>query len=477
MKLGLLPGAGGTQRLPRLVGVPLALEMIVGGEPISAKDALARGLIDFARSRRATMRAAAVATRHPAGARARAVAAACRDLPVPAAAPAALETQRGTLARRRRGVIAPLKCVEERSRPRPSWRSTRGWRWKRALFADLVNRDPATAQRYFFFAEREAGKIPDLTADIAARPIARAAVIGAGTMGGGIAMCFANAGIPVTLIDSTQEALDRGLATVRRNYEASAARGGFSAEERMGRIAGSISWDDVAGADIVVEAVFEELPLKQEVFGRLDRIVRADAILATNTSYQDVNEIAAATGHPDRVVGMHFFSPANVMRLVEVVRGAATSKPVLATAMALGRKLRKVPVAVGVCYGFVGNRMLTQRSRAIERLVLEGALPHEVDGALVEFGFPMGPFAASDLAGLDVGWRARTARGMSAPIADALCEAGRFGQKTNAGYYHYETGSRAPLPDPEVERIVIAESARRRHPPAEDRGARRCSTA
>jgi 3-hydroxyacyl-CoA dehydrogenase len=248
---------------------------------------------------------------------------------------------------------------------------------------------------------------------------------------------------------------------VRRNYEASAARGGFSVEERMGHISGSVSWDDVAASDIVIEAVFEELPLKQDVFARLDRAARADAILATNTSYQDVNAIAQATRTPERVLGMHFFSPANVMRLVEVVRGKATAKPVLAAAMALSRKLRKVPVPVGVCYGFVGNRMLTQRSRAIERLVLEGALPHEVDGALVEFGFPMGPFAASDLAGLDVGWRARKARGMAAPIADALCEAGRFGQKTAAGYYHYEPGSRAPLPDPEVERIVVAESQKR----------------
>jgi 3-hydroxyacyl-CoA dehydrogenase len=276
-------------------------------------------------------------------------------------------------------------------------------------------------------------------------------------------MCFANAGIPVTIVETGREALDRGLATVRRNYDSSASRGGLAAgdvERRMGLMTGSLSFDDVAGADVVIEAVFEDLPLKQEVFAKLDRIAAPDAILATNTSYQDVNAIAAATKRPERVCGMHFFSPANVMRLVEVVRGAATSKPVLASAMALGRKLRKVPVPVGVCYGFVGNRMLSQRSRAVERLMLEGALPHEIDAALVAFGFPMGPFAASDLAGLDVGWRARKARGATSPVADALCEAGRFGQKTGAGYYHYEPGSRAPIPDPEVERIIVETSRR-----------------
>ena len=457
VKLGLLPGAGGTQRLPRLVGVEKALAMIVGGDPIGATEALERGLVDEIAS--GDLRTAAIAMANRLVAE-RAPLRRVRDLPIPAAPKEAFATERTNLARRRRGVIAPQRCVEavEAAATLPF---DEGLAREGAFFAELVNSDQAKAQRYFFFAEREAGKIPDLPGDVATQPIARAAVIGAGTMGGGIAMCFANAGIPVTVIDSTSDALDRGLATVRRNYEASAARGGFSVEERMGRITGSTAFDAVADADIVIEAVFEDLPLKQDVFGQLERIARADAILATNTSYQDVDAIAAATRSPERVLGMHFFSPANVMRLVEVVRGKATAKPVLATAMALARKLRKVPVPVGVCYGFVGNRMLSQRSRAIERLVLEGALPHEVDGALVEFGFPMGPFAASDLAGLDVGWRARKARGQSAPIADALCEAGRYGQKTGNGYYHYEPGSRAPLPDPEVERIVLAESAKR----------------
>ncbi|HUZ75112.1 MAG TPA: 3-hydroxyacyl-CoA dehydrogenase NAD-binding domain-containing protein [Stellaceae bacterium] len=458
VKLGLIPGAGGTQRLPRLVGLNLALEMIAGGEPIGAKRALDVGLIDAIAAgdlRQEAVAYAARMVREPAPLRR------VRDLPPPAADPAAIMHSREGFERRRRSVIAPQACIEAVAAS--SLPIDQGLARERALFADLVNSDQAKAQRYFFFAEREAGKIPDLPADTPVQAVKRAAVIGAGTMGGGIAMCFANVGIPVTVVESDGAALERGLATLRRTYEASVRRGGLGAAEieaRMALITGSLAYDDAAAADIVIEAVFEDLPLKQEVFATLDRIARPDAILATNTSYQDVNAIARATGRPERVLGMHFFSPANVMRLVEVVRGTATARPVLASAMALGRKLRKVPVPVGVCYGFVGNRMLSQRSRAVERLMLEGALPHEIDAALVEFGFPMGPFAASDLAGLDVGWRARKARGAVSPVADALCEAGRFGQKTNAGYYHYEPGSRAPLPDPEVERIIIAASAR-----------------
>jgi 3-hydroxyacyl-CoA dehydrogenase len=459
VKLGIIPGAGGTQRLPRLVGVPLALEMIAGGEPIGAKEALEKGLIDAIAS--GDLRADAVAFAQKL-VRERAPLRRVRDLAVPPSDREAFGRYRGGVERRRRGVIAPLRCIEavEAAATLPF---DQGLARERELFADLVNSDQAKAQRYFFFAEREAGKIPDLAADVPVQPVKTAAVLGAGTMGGGIAMCFANAGIPVTVIETGAEALERGLATVRKNYEASAARGGLApgdVDKRMGLITGALSRDAIATADVVIEAVFEDLPLKQEVFAAIDRIARPDAVLATNTSYQDVNAIAAATQRPERVCGMHFFSPANVMRLVEVVRGAATSKPVLATAMALGRKLRKVPVAVGVCYGFVGNRMLSQRSRAIERLMLEGALPQQIDGALVAFGFPMGPFAASDLAGLDVGWRARKGRGATSPVADALCEVGRFGQKTNAGYYHYEPGSRAPLPDPEVERIILVTSAK-----------------
>jgi 3-hydroxyacyl-CoA dehydrogenase len=459
VKLGLIPGAGGTQRLPRLVGLPLAMEMIAGGDPISAKDALAKGLIDAIAQGDLRRDAAAMAERLV---REHAPLKRVRDLPAPVLDPEAVARLRGGIERRRRGVIAPLKCLEavEAAATLPF---DAGLAKERDLFRALVDSDQAKAQRYFFFAEREAGKIPDLGPEAKPVEVRRAAVIGAGTMGGGIAMCFANAGIPVTVVDASREALERGLGTVRRNYEGSASRGGMDAAEvarRMALIGSSLSYDDIADADLVIEAVFEELPLKQEVFGALDRIAKPGAILATNTSYQDVDAIAAATRRPEHVLGMHFFSPANVMRLVEVVRGAKTAKPALATAMAVARRLRKVPVAVGVCYGFVGNRMLAQRSRANERLLLEGALPQQIDAAMVAFGFPMGPFAASDLAGLDVGWRARKAIGVVFPVADALCEAGRFGQKTGAGYYHYEGGSRAPLADPEVERIIVDLSAR-----------------
>jgi 3-hydroxyacyl-CoA dehydrogenase len=318
--------------------------------------------------------------------------------------------------------------------------------------------DQSKAQRYFFFAEREAAKIPDVPADTPVKEIRKAAVLGAGTMGGGIAMNFANVGIPVTIVEQNQEALDRGLGIVRRNYEISASRGGLSKddiEKRMSLIKGSVSYDDIADAEIVIEAVFEDMGLKKEVFGKLDRIAKADAILATNTSTLDVDEIAASTKRPESVIGLHFFSPANVMKLLEEVRGKKTSKPVIATSMALAKKIRKVPVLVGVCDGFVGNRMLAQRGREAERLLIEGALPQEVDKVLYDFGFPMGPFAMGDLAGLDVGWRVRQARGTKAPIADVLYEAGRHGQKTNAGYYKYEPGSRTAIPDPAVERIIL----------------------
>ena len=454
VKLGLLPGAGGTQRLPRLVALPQALEMIALGEPIPVKDAKDKGLIDEIAS--GDLRADAVAYAERL-ARSKAPLRRVRDLPVKEPQDAAFFAKfRADLARRKRGVIAPQRCIDAVEATALPF--DQGLARERELFQELVNSEQGKAQRYFFFAEREAGKIPDLPAEVAPLPVNRAAVIGAGTMGGGIAMCFANVGIPVTLVETAQEALDRGLGIIRKNYEATAARGGLTAadvEKRMALIAPTLKQADIGNADLVIEAVFEDLALKKEIFAQLEKVARQDAIIASNTSYQDVNAIAAATHSPERVLGMHFFSPANVMRLVEVVRGAKTSKPALATAMAIARKIRKVPVPVGVCYGFVGNRMLSQRSKVIERLLLEGALPHEVDGALVEFGFPMGPFAAGDLAGLDVGWRARKGRGAVAPIADATCEAGRYGQKTLAGYYRYEKGSRTPIPDPEVEKIIL----------------------
>jgi 3-hydroxyacyl-CoA dehydrogenase len=331
-------------------------------------------------------------------------------------------------------------------------------RRERELFQELLTSPESKAQRYFFFAEREAAKIPDVPADTTVKDIKKAAVIGAGTMGGGIAMNFANAGIPVTVVEVNQDALDRGLAVVRKNYEATASRGRITAADvdtRMGLIQGTTDWNRIADADIVIEAVFEEMPIKKEVFAKLDGLAKPDAVLATNTSTLDVNEIASATKRPESVIGTHFFSPANVMRLLENVRGTRTSKPVIATAMAVGRRIGKVPVLVGVCYGFVGNRMLHQRGIQAERLILEGALPHQVDKVLTDFGFPMGPFAMGDLAGLDVGWRIRKGRGVTSPVADRICELGRFGQKTGAGYFRYEKGDRTPIPDPEVEKIIV----------------------
>jgi 3-hydroxyacyl-CoA dehydrogenase len=295
------------------------------------------------------------------------------------------------------------------------------------------------------------------------RPVNRAAVIGAGTMGGGIAMSLANAGVPVTLIETNEDALKRGLSIIEKNYRATAARGGMSAEDverRIGLIQGQIGLEAAADADLVIEAVFENMDLKKQIFGTLDRVAKPGAVLASNTSTLDVDEIASATKRPGDVLGMHFFSPANVMKLLEIVRAKATSFDTLQTAIAIGRRMGKVPAVVGVCDGFVGNRMLHKRTKEAERLLLEGALPQDVDAAVVEFGFPMGPYAMGDLAGLDVGWRIRQHRGDKAPVSDALCEAGRFGQKTSAGYYRYEAGSRTPIPDPEVERL-IAETQQR----------------
>ncbi|GGF02383.1 3-hydroxyacyl-CoA dehydrogenase [Aliidongia dinghuensis] len=460
VKLGILPGAGGTQRLPRVLGVIPALEIMTTGDFIGADKALAGGLIqrilpdldqaavDFARE-----------------------IAAARPLPLIEASDGKLAEARAnpglidefarSIARRSRGFRAPgaiIDCVKAAlAKPFAD-----GLAYERERFMELVQSPESAAQRYAFFAEREAGKVPGLPSDTPVRPIRRAAVIGAGTMGGGIAMNFANAGIPVTLIETGAEALERGLKTIRANYEATAKRGGITpadAEARFARITGSLKLEDAAEADIVTEAVFEEMGLKKDLFGKLDRIVRADAILATNTSTLDVNEIAAATSRPERVLGTHYFSPANVMKLLEIVRGTATAPDVLATAMAMARKLKKVPVVVGVCYGFVGNRMLHRRASQVESLLLEGASPAELDQALLDFGFPMGPCAMADLAGIDVGWRIRQGLGIRDEVSDRLYEAGRLGQKTGAGFFRYEPGNRAPIPDPAVDAIIAAAAA------------------
>ena len=364
---------------------------------------------------------------------------------------------RKSVARQTRGFRAPENCIKavEAAVNLPF---DQGLKRERELFQELITSPESKAQRYFFFAEREAAKIPDVPADTPSRDIKKAAVLGAGTMGGGIAMNFANAGVPVTVVEIAQDALDRGLGVVRKNYEATASRGRLTmpdVEKRMGLISGTTDWSKIADADIVVEAVFEEMPIKKEVFAKIDGICKPGAVLATNTSTLDVDEIASATRRPADVIGMHFFSPANVMRLLEVVRGKESAKDVITTAMAVGRRIGKVPVLVGVCYGFVGNRMLHQRGREAEKLILEGALPHEVDRVLTDFGFPMGPFAMGDLAGLDVGWRIRKGKGVKSAVADRICELGRFGQKTGAGYFRYEKGDRTPIPDAEVEKIIV----------------------
>jgi 3-hydroxyacyl-CoA dehydrogenase len=461
VKLGILPGAGGTQRLPRLVGLPLALDMITSGDPIGARQAREAGLIDEIAT--GDLKAAALAfakrvvSEHQ---RLRRV----RDIEDKLGVSDAdlFRNYRSTLTKRKRGLEAPQACVDavEAAATLPF---EQGLKRERELFTRLLQGEQSKAQRYFFFAEREANKIPDVPAATPTQAIRKVAVIGAGTMGGGIAMNFANVGIPVTIIEASDAALQRGIGVVRKNYEISASRGAMAAEDvekRMALLRPSVSYDDIADADLVIEAVFEDMPLKKEIFGKLDGIAKGDAILATNTSTLDVDAIAAATKRPESVIGLHFFSPANVMRLLEIVRGAKTAKGVIASSMALAKTIRKVPVLVGVCDGFVGNRMLAQRGREAERLLIEGALPQQVDKVLTDFGFPMGPFAMGDLAGLDVGWRVRQARGTKAPIADALYEAGRLGQKTGNGYYHYEAGSRAPLPDPEVERIIVDVSKR-----------------
>jgi 3-hydroxyacyl-CoA dehydrogenase len=458
VKLGILPGAGGTQRLPRVVGVEKGLSMMVSGDPIGADEALKAGLIDEIVEGDLTAAGVAFAEkvlneRRPLRK--------IRDLDDKLAAvrgkPEVFANFRKSIARQTRGFRAPENIVRA-VEAAVSLPFDQGLRRERELFAELLGSPESKAQRYFFFAEREAAKIPDVPADTPPRDVKKAAVIGAGTMGGGIAMNFANAGIPVTVIEMAQEALERGLGIVRKNYEATAARGRLTAadvDKRMGLITGTTDFKAAADADMVVEAVFEEMPVKKEVFAKLDAICKPDAVLATNTSTLDVDEIASATKRPESVIGTHFFSPANVMRLLENVRGRKSSKTTIATAMTIGRRIGKVPVLVGVCYGFVGNRMLHQRGLQAEKLILEGAAPHQVDRVLTDFGFPMGPFAMSDLAGLDVGWRIRKGRGVKAPVADRICELGRFGQKTGAGYYKYEKADRTPVPDLEVEKIIV----------------------
>ena len=458
VKLGLLPGAGGTQRLPRLIGPEKALKMIVTGDPIEAREALADGIVDEIVEGDLTAGAIAYARRVVAEGRPLRRVRDREDKLVAEGFADAAEA----LTRRLRGREAPAACVEA-VRNAITMPFEEGLRREGELFRKLVAGDQSKAQRHIFFAEREAARVPGIPEGTKPRPITTGAVIGAGTMGGGIAMCFANAGIPVTIVETSHDLLQKGLDRVSANYRATVSRGGLAAgemERRIALIKGVTELDAIGAADVVIEAVFEEMELKKRVFADLERVAKAGAILATNTSTLDVDEIARATSRSHDVLGTHFFSPANVMRLLEIVRGAATSPDALATAVALGRRLGKVPVTVGVCYGFVGNRMLARRSAEAERLLLEGALPQEVDAAVTGFGFPMGPFAMADMAGLDVGWRIRKGRGERNEIEDTLCEAGHFGQKTGKGYFRYDAGSRTPLPDPEVERTILEVSSR-----------------
>jgi 3-hydroxyacyl-CoA dehydrogenase len=459
--LGLLPGAGGTQRLPRLTGAKYALDAILSGRHIPAPEAKSKGIVDALVE--GDLLAGAVAHAQMLVVQ-KAPRRRVRDLAVTLESPDLFKDTEKAIARRARGFKAPwniIKCVQAAC----ELSFDEGMKRERELFVELVTSQESAAQRYYFFAEREAAKVLDVPSDTPQREIRSAGIVGAGTMGGGIAMNFANAGIPVTLLEVKQEALERGLKTIRTNYENTAKRGGMKAEDvdkRMALIKPTLSYDDLKEADVIIEAVFETMEVKEGVFKKLDEIARPGAVLATNTSGLDVNQIANYTKRPGDVIGMHFFSPANVMKLLENVRGKATQKDVIATVMSLSKKIGKIPVLVGVCEGFVGNRMLRQRGVQSAYMLEEGALPQQVDKVIYDFGFPMGPFAMSDLAGNDVGWRIRQGKKekeqrnvrYTGYIADAICELGRFGQKTGAGYYKYDLPDRTPIPDPEVEKII-----------------------
>ena len=456
--LGLLPGAGGTQRLPRIVGAAKALEMVTSGTHVGAAECLAIGLVDQLVGEHELLAGAIQFARQVLadGRPLRKVRESDDKLLADRGKPELFANFRAANAKRFRGFLAPeynIRCIEAAVN---SASFDAGVQTERSLFRELVTGIQSQAQRHAFFAERQAQKIADVPADTPTVPVARVGLIGAGTMGGGIAMNFANAGLPVTLVETSQAALDKGLAVVRRNYENSAKRGKLSAadvEARMAKLSGSLDLQDLAGCDLVIEAVFENMAVKKELFAKLDRIVKPGAVLATNTSALNVNEIASATARPEAVVGMHFFSPANVMRLLEVVRGAKTSPAVLATAMQMGKKIGKVAVVSGVCPGFIGNRILAARGAQSQAMLLEGAMPWDIDSVLYDFGMPMGPFAMSDLAGLDIGWSAETSK--SATIRELLCEAGRRGQKTSAGYYDYDTARNAQPSD--VTRRIVSE--------------------
>ena len=466
VNLGLLPGAGGTQRLPRLIGADAALDVITSGRHVMADDALANGLVDAIADDLdeaiALARELASAGERPAD---------WAEAPV-AAADAPFETFAERMKRRRRGFPAPIRCIEAvRAATRLPLKE--GLAWERKAFAELKASPESKAQRYVFFAEREAAKVKGISRDTPTRQVSHAAVVGAGTMGSGIALCLADAGLQVTVMESSEAALACGLARIESIYDAALAKGRMDKAERdrrLARVSGTVDMAAFANADLVIEAVFEDMAAKRNVFQRLDKICKTGAILATNTSTLDVNAIAMATDRPEDVLGMHFFSPANVMRLLEVVRGAQTADDVLATVMRLAGQIGKLPVCVGVCDGFVGNRMFMSRNQEALSLIEEGALPSQIDRVLTDWGMAMGAFAVMDLAGTDVGWRIRRAREAKRDkrepypftVADRLALAGRHGQKVGKGWYRYEPGSRTTIEDPEVTAMIEAVSREKR---------------
>ena len=456
VNLGLLPGAGGTQRLPRVVGVEKALQMVTSGQHVSAKQCLEMGLVDEL-SNEDSLKEDSINF-------AKKIVSENRPLVKISEMNDKVEAARGnenifkdfraSIAKRARGFLAPeynIQCIEAAvNKPFHEGKDI-----ETKLFMELIAGNQSAAQRYVFFAQRQVAKIPDIEPDTEIKPFASVGVIGAGTMGGGISMNFANVGIPVTIIEQSQENLDKGLGIIRKNYENTANKGRITfedVEKRTDLIKGSTDINDLSNCDLIIEAVFENMDLKKDIFKTLDGIAKKGSILATNTSALDINEIAAVTSRPEDVIGLHFFSPANVMRLLEIVRGEKTSKSVVATSMKMAKSIGKVAAVVGVCPGFVGNRILAQRQREANKLILEGAMPWEVDDALFDFGFPMGPFAMSDLAGLDIGWDEDLSTGDT--LRDKLCEAGRLGQKTGKGFYIYDE-KRNKSPDTEVEKLII----------------------
>jgi len=460
VKLGLLPGAGGTQRLPRVIGLEAALNMIVSGATVPAVKLKGTALFDDVVDGDPVAAALAFADKALAD---KLPLKRVRDLKVKdPQSEAFLQFARNTVGATAKNFPAPLKCVEA-----VAWSVSKpideALRLERESFLSLMNTPESRALRHIFGAERAASKIADVPDDTPLRPIRRVGIIGAGTMGGGIAMNFANAGIAVVILEMKQEALDKGLGTIRKNYENTAKKGRITEAqvgERMALIAPTLGYDAMKDVDLVIEAVFENMDVKRQVFKTLDEVCKPGAILASNTSALNLNTIAGFTRRPQDVIGLHFFSPANVMRLLEIVRGDQTAKDVLATCMAMAKTIKKVGVVSGVCDGFIGNRMLAKYGAAANGLLMQGALPQQVDKALEKFGFAMGPFRVGDLAGLDIGWAGRKRRAAENPnayqrvVADAICEQGRFGQKTGAGWYRYEPGARDPIPDPVVTEII-----------------------